>query len=366
VYDADLGIDEQIRIVKLQKGIRDGYNIQIELSNTVSRSTLQRIAGEIREINNQVVVSNQANKQRGIEAYQRTRELQQMVFDPDGYFDTDNIRPLSIQTGMLSVGAKSQQYQLSNLLQPNYNGNPQSMYWSAGLLTHFSLLGDQVKEWVIASGNITITGDNQTRALYIYARCSRSGSTGDIYLSENAFKFDSDTTYWYFLVGILHTPVSDVRGISLSYGQTTINGQFIRTGVISSVDRSTYFNLNTGEIGGNIKFIHTGGGYTDVGEKFEEVEANVTYKVEVISTNGNSFRNDNIETTLIAVVYRGKEDITATLPNGAFRWIRKSDNAADDIIWNNIYSTYGSNILMLTHEDVEGRAVFNCEVTIIE
>lgn len=264
VYDADLGIDEQIRIVKLQKGIRDAYNIQIELSNTVSRSTLQRIAGELREINNQVVVSNQANKQRGIEAYQRTRELQQMVFDPDGYFDTDNIRPLSIETGMLSVGAKSQQYQLSNLLQPNYNGNPQSMYWSAGLLTHFSLVDDQIKEWAIASGNITITGDNQTRALYIYARCSRSGSTGDIYLSENAFKFDSDTTYWYFLVGILHTPVSDVRGISQSYGQTTINGQFIRTGVISSVDGSTYFNLNTGEIGGNIKF-KAGSTYTDVG-----------------------------------------------------------------------------------------------------
>lgn len=264
IYDPDLGVDEYIRIVKLQKGIRDGHNIQIDLSNTVTRSTLQRIDGEIKSINNQVIVSNQLNKQRGIEAYQRSRELQQMVFDPDGYFDTDNIRPLSIETSMLSVGAKSQQYQLTSLLQPNYNANPQSMYWSSGLLTHFSLVDDQVKEWIIASGNITITGDNQTRALYIYARCSRVGSTGDIYVSENAIKFDSDASYWYFLVGILHTPVSGVRGISLSYGQTTINGQFIRTGVISSADGSTYFNLNTGEIGGNIKF-KAGSTYTDVG-----------------------------------------------------------------------------------------------------
>ena len=264
VYDPDLGVDEYIRIVKLQKGIRDGHNIQIDLSNTVTRSTLQRIDGEIKSINNQVIVSNQINKQRGIEAYQRTRELQQMVYDPDGYFDPENIRPLSIETSMLSVGAKSQQYQLTCLLQPNYNANPQSMYWGSGLLTHFTLVDDQVKEWVMASGNITITGDNQTRALYIYARCSRVGSTGDIYLSENAIKFDSDASYWYFLVGILHTPVSGVRGISLSYGQTTINGQFVRTGVISSTDGSTYFNLNTGEIGGNIKF-KSGSTYTDVG-----------------------------------------------------------------------------------------------------
>lgn len=254
VYDQDLGVDEYIRITKLQKGIRDGHNIQIDLSNTVTRSPLQRINGDIKSINNQVIVSNQRNKQRGIEAYQRNRELQQMVFDPDGYFDNNNIRPLSIETSMLSVGAKSQQYQLTCLLQPNYNANPQSMYWSAGLLTHFSLVDDQIKEWVIASGNITITGDNQTRPLYIYARCLRVGSTGDIYVSENAIKFNSEASYWYFLVGILHTPVSDVRGISLSYGQTTINGQFIRTGVISSPDGATYFNVTTGEIAGKILF----------------------------------------------------------------------------------------------------------------
>ena len=362
VLDDNLGVDEYIRVVKLQKGLREGSNLQIDLSNTVVRTTMQRIAGELREINNQVVVSNQANKQRGIEAFQRTRELQELVFDPDGYFDTGNIRPLSIETGMLTVGAKSQQYQLTCLLQPNFNGNPQSMQWTGGVLVHFSI-EDQVREWVLASGNITITGVNQTQALYIYARCSKSGSTGDILVSNNAIKFDSDATYYHFLVGVLHSPVSGVRGISLSYGQTTINGQFIRTGVISSNDGSTYFNLNTGEIGGSIKFL-SNGSYTDVGEKIEEVENNVTYKVEIISTNGNAFRNDVIETTLIAVVYKGRVDITASLPLTSFRWVRTSDNAAGDAVWNQIHETFYSNILVITGDDVDGRAVFNCQVTI--
>lgn len=264
VYDADLGVDEDIRIVKLQKGVRESYNIQVDLSNTVSQTRIERIEGGINDINNQIVVSNEENKRRGLEAYRRTRELQDMVFDPDGFFDAGNIRPLSIEAGMIAVGAKSQQYQLTSVLQPNYNANPQSIYWSAGVLSHFSLHESTIVEWVIASGNITITGANQTKALYIYARCSRTLTTGDIYLSPTAVKIDSDQDYWLFLIGVLHSPSSGVRGISLSYGQTTINGQFVKTGIISSLDGLTYFNLNDGEIGGNIKFRNAFGNIEDI------------------------------------------------------------------------------------------------------
>ena len=237
------------------------------------------------------------------------------------------------------------------------------LQWSAGVLTHFTISDDQIKEWTIASGSITITGANETKALYIYARCLRTGTTGDIYLDAEATKFDADDVYYHFLIGVLHSPVTGVRGISLTYGQTTINGQFIKTGVISSTGGSTYFNLNTGEIAGNIKFL-SNGSYTDVGEKIEEVENNVTYKVEIISTNGSSFRNDVIETTLIAVVYKGMVDITASLPLTSFRWVRTSDNKDGDVVWNQIRETFYSNILLITGEDVDGRAVFNCHVTI--
>ena len=35
-----------------------------------------------------------------------------MVYDTDGFFDVDNIRPNSIDTNMLTVGSKSQQFVL--------------------------------------------------------------------------------------------------------------------------------------------------------------------------------------------------------------------------------------------------------------
>lgn len=87
-------------------------------------------------------------------------------------------------------------------------------------------------------------------------------------------------------------------------------------------------------------------------------------RVEIYSTNGTTFKNDVISTTFIATVFRGTEDITATLNQDAFRWVRKSSNPTADVQWNLIYQNFGSNVLDITGDDVEGRAVFDCKVTI--
>jgi hypothetical protein len=58
-----------------------------------------------------------------------------------------------------------------------------------------------------------------------------------------------------------------MRGISLTYGQTTIDGGFIRTGEISSLDGITKFNLNTGVITGKITFAAGSSGYANISDK---------------------------------------------------------------------------------------------------
>lgn len=58
-----------------------------------------------------------------------------------------------------------------------------------------------------------------------------------------------------------------MRGISLTYGQTTIDGGFIRTGEISSIDGITKFNLNTGVITGKITFAAGSSGYANISDK---------------------------------------------------------------------------------------------------
>ncbi len=369
VFDDDLRVNEHIRIVKLQRSIRNEYQIQIDLSNTVTRTVLQRIEGDIGSIKDELIQSDQINKQRGIASYQRARDLKEMVFDTDGYFDPENIRPLSIETSMLSVGAKSQQFQLSCLLQPNYNGNPQSLFWSAGMLVHFSLEDNDIPEWIVASGNTTITGENENKALYIYARCSKTTNTGDIYLSDTAIKFDANTSYWFFLIGILHAPLSGVRGISLTYGQTTINGKLIRTGVISSGDGSTYFDLDRGVIGGRISFVSTGGSSKDLGEWAKEQEdlldetaAKRSLRIAKWTTPGYDTYRENVpyQATLGLRIFHDDEDVTDTINIARFVWMRISENEAGDSIWNAFHAHAGASV-DLTNDDLVGDTSFICQ-----
>jgi hypothetical protein len=53
--------------------------------------------------------------ERNRQAVHKTRKLQGLVYDPDGCFDVSNIKPLSIDTAMLSVGSKSKKFSLKGV-----------------------------------------------------------------------------------------------------------------------------------------------------------------------------------------------------------------------------------------------------------
>lgn len=93
LLDAQLGIDEQIRITRLTRGISDFWTLQFDLANTLTKTTLERLAGGIANVQNEVVVTSDRINRKAFRAYQNVRELRDMVFDPDGYFDTGHIKP---------------------------------------------------------------------------------------------------------------------------------------------------------------------------------------------------------------------------------------------------------------------------------
>ena len=100
-----------------------------------------------------------------------------MVFDPEGDYYSEKIKPLSIETQMLSVGAKSTQFTLQNItFQPNYGGNPNSLYVSSGTLVHYAIEPDALKLWGLSSA--TFTNLTSATAYYIYAKCPKNGDSG--------------------------------------------------------------------------------------------------------------------------------------------------------------------------------------------
>ncbi len=87
-----------------------------------------------------------------------------------------------------------------------------------------------------------------------------------------------------------------------------------------------------------------------------------TYSIYITSSNGNVFRNGIISTMLYAHVYRGGEEITEKIPDNNFQWIRSSGNTEMDNLWN--AQDHSGKTLQISGNDVDCKAVFDCEVTI--
>lgn len=94
---------------------------------------------------------------------------------------------------------------------------------------------------------------------------------------------------------------------------------------------------------------------------FNELKTNINYDVEIISINGNIFKNGQISTKLIAIVRKGKEDITNSIDVNRFRWTRVSNDLEGDKIWNSSHLG-GIKEILITKDDVNVRATFNCEI----
>lgn len=277
LVDTEIGVDRtgeaSIRITDFSRDLTSvtSYKYNLEISDTLEVSIIERVISSQKELESIVVLNNLTDVSRLKRSWRTTQELLSMVFDPDGYFDTGNIRPLSIETSMLAVGAKSGQFTLRNtVIEPNYLGNANRVVVSGGQIIHYGLNVEELPAalktlfadlespiWNISDSDTTLTGSG---AYYIYARCSKSTNTAEIIYSETQYTTE-DGSYYYFLLGALHSvdTSTNTRWISLTYGSTAINGRFIKTGRISSSDGSCYFDLDNNTIHGRITFTSSDG-----------------------------------------------------------------------------------------------------------
>ena len=242
VEDDNLGINVMTRIVELTKSVANEYKYTLKLTDHLEVQLIQRLYSDQEDLKRKVEIGYGGDIIRARRSWRTSEELRTMVFDTDGYFDMENIRPLSVQTGMLSVGTKSTQYILKGIqVWPNYDSDVNKFYASGGELIHLSI-ADDIRTWTIFEN---LQPDLADEAYYIYAECTKEEAySGHIVVDLAQKKFDDNETYYYFLIGVLHKAVDGVREISLTYGQTIINGKFIRTGKIESTNGLVYFDLD--------------------------------------------------------------------------------------------------------------------------
>lgn len=244
--DPDLSIDDMIRVTSVSFPLVAPDEVTFVISDRIlyTQEVLQEI--DKNRIQTEIVVVDRTKAELARRNMLHVRRLQGLVFDPDGYFDPENIRPLSIETAMLSVGAKSQNFGLNGVaINTNTGGNPNHLTVGAGSLIHYEIdipgLG-----YAWQSQGKEFTGLNASKSYYLSARCSVNALTGEWHLSETPMGTESEPGYYHFNIGVLYDVIDGYRGFDFTKGMTFIVGDTITTGRIQSLDKLNFFDLSQG------------------------------------------------------------------------------------------------------------------------
>lgn len=287
--DSRFGVQKNIRITKVSRNILLAQDYSITLSDTTTISVAAQTVIDVIEHDAIIEANRLRNLTKARKAWRTTEELRNMVYDTDGYFDPENIRPNSIDTNMLTVGSKSQQFILIYVLfEPNYQGNKNVFKASSGTLCHLTIDENQNRTWGLNALQATL-GDSG--GYYVFAKCSKSGNTATWLVTQTQYKVenDSDPNNYYFQVGMLSSNSEGFRDFVTTYGYTRINGNTITTGKIVTSDGECYLDLD-----GN-KF--------RIGDASSSVDWNVTAQSQITLKNV-LLRSQSGDTVPIGV-YRG-------------------------------------------------------------
>lgn len=270
-----------IRITSVKDYINKPHAPVIELSNVPVGGSITTDLGKIDS--NEVVDENRYKGSISL-TKRRFRDLEEtgkmLEAAIDGF--SEAINPIYIQTMSLQVGSESLQFRFVNNKTnpvetiPNFAYNQKTKVFTAPatILQHMTLGIDKIspthkpsdyKFWDMSS--YTSPALDETAAMYFYAKCSKTGTTGSFLLSKNAYKMDPGDGYYYFLVGTLSSEYEGERSYRNVYGFTEVLPGSITTSVIASSDGQTYFNLVDGEIVAAHLTIKSGSGYNNLTDK---------------------------------------------------------------------------------------------------
>lgn len=233
--DDKLDIDDLIRVTTVSYPLVNPYKCTVVISDKITYTQEAQTVIDKDKVKEEIKVIDRLKSEEQRRQALRMRQLQGKIFDPDGdYFDPSNIRPQSIETLMLSVGAKSQNFYLDGIrIIPNLGDDPNAIQITPGNLIHREIQIEGLGyNWEI--GGFNQNGLDPDKSYYLSIRCSRSSLIGTWVLTELPIKTDAEAGYYYFNCGMLYSVLEGRRDYAFTNGMTYINGDTIRTGKIAA------------------------------------------------------------------------------------------------------------------------------------
>lgn len=270
-----------IRITGVKDYINKPYSPELELSNTPIAGFVSSELGKIEEneVKDEERHKNAMSftKRRWRDAVEALSMLEAAI---SGF--SASINPITIQTMAMLVGDDSLQFRFVNSktspreIIPDFKYSQGTKVFTipSTILQHMTMgvsklssshTASEYKYWTM-SAYVSPPLD-ETAAMYLYARCSKTGTVGTFILSKTPYEMDPGDGYYYFLTGALSSEFENERSFVTLYGFTEILPGRITVGLIVSPSGETYFNVAQGEIGGKIVFKAGTSGYNNIADK---------------------------------------------------------------------------------------------------
>lgn len=251
-----------IRITGVRDYINRPHSPELELSNTPVGGFL---SDELGKLESEEVTNETRHKQAVSFTLRRWRDAVEMQGMLEKAFkDYGKGQAMSwLRTMSVLVGHESLQFRFVNRIPTEdgqavtevdhaftYDGQRRTLTTPSGILQHMTLGIDSLapshkvteyRYWNVAAYTSPYLGDD-TEAMYLYACCAKSGSSGSFLLSKEPRDLD-DGSYYNLLCGALSTEVDGLRSFSTLYGFSEIGPGWMRLNKIINTDGTQYWDM---------------------------------------------------------------------------------------------------------------------------
>ncbi|UKY89754.1 phage tail protein [Elizabethkingia anophelis] len=284
----EFSLDSDVRITGLTEDLQNPYDVQPDFSDVTYTSSIVRQFYKQEKQQQTIIKEQKYNAAAARAAYYFGLELSEKTFDSEGYFDVTKIKPASIDTKLISLGGRMQQFSLPDVnfyLENNYT----SLRNTSGRIVHLTI-GDTPRTWYIASNTILNIGAVYQ---YVYVKCQRNGTNANILVTSNQIMVEQDPDFFHFEAGYISSIQNGFRVCKMTYGFAQINPQEISIGRWTSPVGGDYiaFNENGIEIKGKVTFASDSPALNQVQEKIDAVQVgsvNLLDNTAYLKLNPNS------------------------------------------------------------------------------
>lgn len=344
IISDELNINREIRCTKVKKFLennREPYRYEITVSDFLKGDGLRDLVNDVKNFPDEINSAVNPVKQFTKRTWQDVMQTREMLFDPESDYFTEIIQPLAVHTAQLIVGTNSQQMNFTGVkFIPNADDDPNYFKSTSGKLEHFTINSDgTIRVWSIPVSSQKL--DN-SKAYYVYAKCSHSGTNGTILVTEHKIKLEEESGYYHFWVGVLNTPIDKVRSWQPMYGYTEIAGQQITTGIIKDRLARLVIDLTKGTIYGQLTIKAGSSGLENL-QEWEEVQkeiddAQATADTAVKEIGETNLALNGFENTVNTTFKDGIIDASEAKAIEKYINTLNTEKADADAVYNQLYT----------------------------